>query len=60
MVLVFLLRRESQEIGKVRVFCGGKKKKKRKKETSARKMKLEASLYTQKGRDINENPKMPL
>ena len=47
-MMVLLLRmRESQEKGKVRVFCG-RKKKKRKKETSERKMKLEASLYTQK------------
>ena len=45
-------------MGKVRVFCG-RKKKKRKKETSERKMKLEASLNTQKGSDINEIPKIP-
>ena len=45
-------------MGKARV-SGDEKKEKRKKETSGRKMKLEASLNTQKGSDINEISKIP-
>ena len=37
-----------------------KKEKKRKEEASGIIRSLEASFYTQKGRDINEIPKIPL
>ena len=57
MMMVFLLRKlKSQKRRKVRVRKGKGKKKR----SVWKKRSPKASLYTQKGRDINEIPKIPL
>ena len=54
---------DSEEIkgkGRVRVSVVERRRRKRKEEASRTIRSLEASFYTQKGRDINEIPKIPL
>ena len=58
MLVLLLIVMKSKGKERVRVFVV--KRRRRRKRSVWREMKLEASLYTQKGRDISEIPKIPL